>query len=167
MVRIIGNPGISGYLTAGISDADDEQYSFRTNANKYLTDALDELLLGESYHPSLVLVAEAAGLMKSGKAVVPFISKAEAQANGSTVKIIRYAVREFLSGTATEMDAFLKVTMPGKQGVSPDKLIVDLMRYVRMVTHKALYDSGFYTDSLPEGGNITVFQELTTKIDGE
>ena len=167
-VKIIGqDQGIYRYLTAGISDADDEQYSFRTNANKYLTDALGELLRGEVHHQSLVSVAETAGLMRSGKAVIPFITTAEAPAYWSAVKIVRDAVGEFLRSTASEMEAFSESTLPGKQGVSPDKLIVDLMRYVRMVTHKALYDNGFYTDSLPQGGNITVFRELTAKIDGK
>jgi len=165
--RIIGGPGISGYLNAGISLADDEQYVFRTSANKYLTDALGELLLGEAHHPSLAAAAEVAGLMRSGKAVIPFITTSEAPAYWSAVKIVRDAVGEFLHSTATQMKAFLKGTLPGKQGVSPDKLIVDLMRYVRMVTHKTLYDNGFYTDSLPEGGDITVFRELTAKIDGK
>ncbi len=167
-VRIIGHDqGIYRYMTAGISDADDEQYSFRTNANKYLTDALGELLRGEAYHPSLALVAEAAGLMRSGKAIIPFITTTEAPTYWSVAKLVRDAVGGFLRSTTSEMKVFLKDTLPGRQGVSSDKLIVDLMRYVRMVTHKALYDSGFYTDSLPEGGNITVFRELTAKIDGK
>ncbi len=165
--RIIGGPGIAGYLSASISDADDQQNLFRAITNKYLTDALGELLLGEADHPSLAAAAEAAGLMRAGKAVVPPITTAEAPAYWSAVKIVRGAVGEFLRSTATEMKAFSESTLPGKKGVSSDKLIVDLMRYVRMVTHKALYDSGFYTDSLPEGGNITVFRELTAKIDGK
>ena len=167
-VKIIGHDqGLYRYLTAGISDADDEQYSFRTNANKYLTDALGELLQGEVHHPSLVSVAETAGLMRSGKAVIPFITTAEAPAYWDVAKLIRDAVVEFLHDTTDEMKAFLKDTLPGKQGVSSEKLIVDLMRYVRMVVHKLLYESGFYTDSLPEGGNITVFREITAKIDGK
>ena len=105
--------------------------------------------------------------MRSGKAVIPFITTAEAPAYWNVVKLIRNAVGEFLGDTTDEMKAFLKDTLPGKQGVSSEKLIVDLMRYVRIVVHKLLYESGFYTDSLPEGGNITVFRELTAKIDGK
>ena len=167
-VKVIGHDqGIYRYLSAGISHADDEQYLFRTNVNKYVTDALGELLLGKAHHPSLSAAAEAAGLIRSGKALVPVITSAEAPAYWSAVKLVRDVVGEFLHSTSIEMKAFLKGTLPGKQGVSPDKLIVDLMRYVRMVSHKALYDSGFYTDSLPEGGNITVYRELTAKIDGK
>jgi AraC-like DNA-binding protein len=167
-VKIIGHDqGIYRYLTAGISQQDDELYMFRTNANKYLTDALGELLLGEAYHPSLSATAEAAGLIRAGKALIPVITTAEAPAYWSAVKLVRDVIREFSHSNAPEMKAFLKSTLPGKQGVSPDKLIVDLMRYVRMVSHKALYDSGFYTDSLPEGGNITVYRELTARIDGK
>jgi AraC-like DNA-binding protein len=166
-VKIIGHDqGIYRYLNAGVSDTDDEQYSFRIAANEYLTDALGELVLGEVNHPSLAAAAEAAGLMRSGKALVPFITAAEAPAYRDAAGLVRDAVGEFLRSTATETRAFLKGTLPGRQGVSSDKLIVELMRYVRLVTHKSLYESGFYTDSLPEGGNITVFRELTTRIDG-
>ncbi|MFC1952914.1 helix-turn-helix domain-containing protein [Chloroflexota bacterium] len=52
-VKIIGNDrGIYRYLNSGISLEDDKQYAFRTNVNKYLTDALGELLLGKVQHPS-------------------------------------------------------------------------------------------------------------------
>jgi hypothetical protein len=55
---------------------------------------------------------------------------------------------------------FLRTTHPGTQGVPPDKLIIDLMRHVRIRTPKELYQMEFYTDTLPEGGNVTVFREL-------
>lgn len=167
-VKIIGHDqGIYRYLTAGISYSDDELYSFRTNANKYLTDALGELLLGEVHHPSLAAAAKAAGLVQSSGPAIPVITTAEAPAYWNVARIVRDAVGEFLGSTAVEAKAFLTGTLPGRQGVSPDKLIVDLMRYVRIMTHKALYESGFYTDSLPQGGNITVFRELTARIDGK
>ena len=150
-----------------MSDADDEQNSFLTTAAKYLTDALGELLLGEVHHPSLAAAAEAAGLVRAGKPAIPVITAAEAPGYWGAARLVRDTVGEFLRSTADEAKAFLIGTLPGKQGVSPDKLIVDLMRYIRMVTHKALYEAGFYSDSLPQGGNITVFRELTAKIDGK
>jgi len=168
VVQIIGHDqGIYRYLNAGISLEDDEQYSFRTNVNKYLTDAIGELLLGEIDHPSLSVAAEAAGLTKSGKALVPVITETEAPEYWSAVKLVRDAIKEFLHGNIRAMETFLKSTLPGRQGVSSDKLIVDLMRYVRMILHKELYDRGFYTDSLLDGENITVYRELAAKIDGK
>ena len=167
-VQIIGHDqGIYRYLNAGISLEDDEQYSFRTNANKYLTDAIGEFLLGEVAHPSLSAAVEAAGLTESGRILIPVITATEAPAYWSAVKLVRDVITAFLHSNVKEMKAFLRDTLPGKQGVPADKLIVDLMRYVRMVSHKALYDNGFYTDSLLEGGNITVYRELTAKIDGK
>jgi len=167
-VRIIGqDQGIYRYLNTGISEGDNEQYTFRTNANKFLTDALGELLVSEAGHPSLSAAAKAAGLIKAGKALVPVITAAEAPAYSNTVKLIRDVIGDFLRDTAVRMNTFLKSTLPGKQGVAPDKLIIDLMRYIRMVTHKALYESQFYKDSLPDGGSITIFKELTAKIDGK
>ena len=63
-------------------------------------------------------VAEVAGLMRSGKAVIPFITTAEAPAYWSVVKLVRDVIGEFLHDTASEMKAFLKDTLPGMQGVS-------------------------------------------------
>lgn len=167
-VKVIGHDqGIYRYLNAGITLEEDEQYSFRTNANKYLTDALGEFLLGEVDHPSLSAAAEAAGLTGSGKTLIPVITETEAPAYWNVAKLARDVVGEFLRSNTTEMEAFLRDTLPGRQGVSSDKLLVDLMRYVRLLTHKTLYGSGFYTDSLPEGGNITVFRELTARTDGK
>lgn len=167
-VKIIGEDGgIYRHLNAGLSLEDHEQRAFRTHANKYLTDAIGELLTGKSHHPSLYAAAETAGLIKSGKALVPVITTDEAPAYSSAVKLVRDVIKGFLGAAERDMNAFLKGTLPGKQGVSPDKLTVDLMRYVRMATHKALCDSGFYTDSLPEGGSITVYRELAARIDGK
>jgi hypothetical protein len=167
-VKIIGHDqGIYRYLTAGVLYPDDEQYQFSMNVNKYMTDAIGELLTGKSNHPSLFKAAEAAGLVKSGKVVTPVITADEAQIHNSIVKLIRNIIKEFLSNTISEMYVFLESTLPGKQGVTPDKLIIDMMRYVRMTIHKELYDSGFYTDSLPEGGNITIFRELTETVESK
>ncbi|MFC2015103.1 helix-turn-helix domain-containing protein [Chloroflexota bacterium] len=167
-VKIIGHDqGFYRYLNSGISIEDDEQYAFRTNANKYLTDALGELLMGDGHHPSLSAAAEAAGLIKDGKVITPVITTDKAPVYWSAAKLVRDVISEFLSSTAAEMNNFMKDTLPGKQGVTPDKLIVDLMRYVRMVSHKSLYDCGFYTDSLPEGESITVFRELVARTDGK
>jgi hypothetical protein len=104
--------------------------------------------------------------MKSGKPIVPIITSAEALAYSNAVKLVRDVVRRFLLDTVADMKDFLKDTLPGRQGVTPDKLIVGLMRFVRMVTHKAFYDSGFYNDSLPEGGTITIYRERSARIDG-
>ena len=165
-VKIIGqDQGIFNYLNAGISLGDDEQYSFRTNTSKYLTDAFGDLLLGKITHLSLSAAAEAAGLMKSGNALVPIITTAQGPAYSNAVKLVRNAIKELLHDIARDMQHFLKGTLPGRQGVSPDKLTVGLMRFVRMVTHKALYDRGFYTDSLPEGRTLTIYRERTTRID--
>ena len=167
-VKIIGqDQGLYSYLHTGMSLSDDGQFAFRSNANKYLTDALGELLLGEISHPSLIDAAEAAGLLSAGKASVPVITTADAPKYWTAAKFVRGTVAEFLRDNAKGMKDFLKGTSLGKQGVSPTKLTVDLMRYIRMVTHKSLYDYGFYTDCLPEDGNITVFRELTAKIDGK
>jgi AraC-like DNA-binding protein len=166
-VKIIGqDQGMYSYLNAGISIGDDAQYSFRTNTNKYLTDAFGELLMGKVTHPSLSAAAEAVGLMKSGKPIVPIITSAEAPAYSNGVKLVRDVVRRFLLDTVADMKDFLKDTLPGRQGVTPDKLTVGLMRFVRMVTHKALYDSRFYMDALPEGGTITIYRERSARIDG-
>jgi AraC-like DNA-binding protein len=168
VVKIIGQDHeIYDYLNAGISEADNEQYSFRMNINKFLTDALGEMMQGGAGHPLLEAAAEAAGLLKGGKAVVPVITEAEAPAYSNAVKMVHDIIRGFLYETMPEMKKFLKSTLPGKLGVTPDKLMVDLMRYVRMITHKALYDSKFYTDSLPQGGNITIFREISARIDGK
>ena len=167
-IRIIGQDrGIYAYLNAGITLGGDELYAFRTNTGKYLTDALGSLLRGEIVSPALSAAAEAAGLTQSGEILVPFITKAEAPAYSAAVRLVREVISDFLRAKVPEMQAFLKGTLPGKQGVAPDKLMVDLMRYVRIVSHKALYDDGFYTDTLPEGGNITIFHEIDAVINGQ
>lgn len=167
-VKVIGqDQGIYRYLTAGISYPDDEQYQFTMNTSRYMTDAIGELLMGKADHPSLLKAAEAAGLIRSGKVVTPVITTDEYEIHSGIVELVRDVIKDFLNNTKSEMESFLKGTLPGKQGVTPDKLIVDVMRYVRMVTHKELYNSGFYTDSLPERGNITIFRELTAMVDAK
>jgi AraC-like DNA-binding protein len=167
-VKIIGRDrGIYDYLNAGIDLKNNELYTFRTNINRYLTDALGGILRGEITSPSLSEAAEASGLTRSGKTLVPFITTPEAPAYSGAVILVREVVKEFLHSKSAEMQSFLKGTLTGKQGVSPDKQMVDLMRYVRMVTHKALYEASFYTDSLPDGGNITIFREVSARIDGK
>ncbi len=167
-VKIIGDDqGIYGFLNAGVGLANEGQYAFRTNVNKYLTDVFGDLLQGRAAHPSLSAAAEGAGLTKSGKCLVPVITESEAPAYSKVVRTVRGVIAEFLRSTAPDMQTFLKDTLPGRQGVAPSKLMVDLMRYVRMIIHKALYDRGFYTDSLLEKGNITVFRELNARIDGK
>jgi len=165
VVKIIGQDhAIYDYMNAGVSLNNDKLQVFQININKYLVDVLGGVLRGENSSLSLVAAAEAIGWMKSGKATVPVITKVESLVYSKVVKQVHKVIDEFLGDTSKQMNALLKDTTSGRQGVSPDKLIVDLMRYVRMATHRELYDSGFYNDTLPDGGNITIFRELDANI---
>ena len=95
---------------------------------------------------------------------MPVITKADAPVYRDAARQVREVLKRFIADTSKEMLRFLRTTHPAKQGVPPDKLIVDLMRYVRIMTHKELYQMEFYTDSLPEGGNVTVFRELDAAL---
>ncbi len=164
-IKIIGQDhAIYDYVNAGISLNNDKLKGFQININRYLVDVLGGLLKGEISSPSLAAAAEVMGWMKSGKATVSVITKEESSVYSGVVKQVHKVINEFLGDTSKQMNALLIESTSGRQGVSPDKLIVDLMRYVRMATHRELYDSGFYNDNLPDGGNITIFRELDTSI---
>jgi AraC-like DNA-binding protein len=164
-VKIIGQDhAIYDYMNAGSALNNNKVNDFQININKYLVDVLGGLLRGEISSPSLAAAAEAMGWMKSGKAIVPVITKEVSSVYSGVVKQIHNIIRDFMVDTSKQMNTLLKDSTSGRQGVSPDKLMVDLMRYVRMATHKELYDSGVYTDSLPDGGNITIFRELDAVV---
>jgi hypothetical protein len=56
-------------------------------------------------------------------------------------------------------DELLRSTTSGKQGVAPANMYMNLWRYIRKMTAKALYANGFFNDTIPVDGCLTVFYE--------
>jgi hypothetical protein len=55
----------------------------------------------------------------------------------------------FSAARHADRKALLAATLPGRQAVLSDRMIIDLMRYARMAAHRKLYEDRFYTDLLP------------------
>jgi AraC-like DNA-binding protein len=143
---------------------DDRQYRFLMCANKFLTDSLGALLMGEISDPHLQQAAEEAGFISDGKPVVSTIGQTNGERCREIVRGTQQTVRKFVAARHADMEGLLASTLPGRQGVAADRMIVDLMRYVRMATHRRLYEDRFYTDSLPESGTITVFRDRRVEL---
>jgi AraC-like DNA-binding protein len=165
VVQTLGEEGgIHAYLRAGLSLTDDRQYKFLMSVNRFVTDSLGAFLMNEIRNPHLEKAAEEAGFIRDGKPVVPVITKKNGQQCRDLVGSTRRTVADFIAGRHADIMALLSSTLPGKQGVPPDRMIVDLMRYVRMTAHRRLYEDGFYTDSLPKAGTVSVFRDRGVEL---
>ena len=164
-LRIIGvDGGIHRWLQYGIEPGDRDHMGFRQAGNRVLVDALGDVLTGASSDPDAVELAERARLMVNGTPTVARVATDDAAQIQQTIHAVRQAVDGFLDDAIQEMNEFLVATEIGSQGVPVSQLIVDLMRYVRMVTHKELYGHGLYTDSLPDGGAITILKDSEVEL---
>jgi AraC-like DNA-binding protein len=158
--KIIGSdPGIYEFLNVGSEESLDSHVAFQSKTRSFLTDAFARMLSGDLDDRTLMQAAELSGLIRNGKPVATILSASEVQANLPAMHLVREILESFLEDRAKDMKAFLLNTTSGRQGVAPDKQMLELMRYVRMVTHRSLYELKFYTDKLLEDKNITVFRE--------
>ena len=94
------------------------------------------------------------------------ITKSDASVYWNVAKLVRDTIRGFLRETVNEVREFLEETLPAREGVGPENMMIEFLRYVRSSTHRGLYETAYYQDSLPDGGNLTIFRERDAKLDG-
>ncbi len=62
------------------------------------------------------------------------------------------------------LEAMLRTTTAGRQGVPTGSMTMHLWRYVRRIVARALYDCGFFRDDVRESGTLTVFYENDVEL---
>lgn len=134
--------------------------------NCYLVDAYAMLVNGEIQNESLRSSAEAANLFRQGRPRTSVITNETVQGYGAAVKTISDIASSYYEGELGTLDELLRSTTPGRQGVPPANMMLNLWRYIRKVTAKELYANGFFTDTIPEEGILTVFYENDIELVG-
>ena len=134
--------------------------------NCYLVDAYAMLVNGEIQNESLRSSAEAANLFRQGRPRTSVITNETVQEYGAAVKTIIDIASSYYEGELGTLDELLRSTTPGRQGVPPANMMLNLWRYIRKVTAKELYANGFFTDTIPEEGILTVFYENDIELVG-
>jgi len=146
---------------AGITDV---SKIYAGNLNRYLVDAYAELVSGKIQSEALYAAAEAAHLYQQGKLRSAVITQVTLQEYGDAVRTVMEAAASYWDGKLVILDELLRSTTSGRQGVSPGNMMMHLWRYVRKVTARALYENGFFTDSIPQDGCLTVFYENDVEL---
>lgn len=132
---------------------------YREHLNRYLVDAYAMLIKGEIQNESLRKSAEIANMYKQGRLRTAVITNETIQEYGETIQAITDVASSFYAGKLETLDTLLRSTTAGQQGVPPANMMLNLWRYIRKLTARELYSCGFFTDTIPEDGTLTVFYE--------
>jgi hypothetical protein len=132
---------------------------YARNLNRFLVDEYAGLVSGRIHNEALYAAAEAAHLYQQGKLHSAVITHSTMQEYGDAVRAVMEAAAAYWDGKLVILEELLRSTTSGRQGVPPGNMMMHLWRYVRKVTARALYESGFFTDSIPRDGCLTVFYE--------
>jgi hypothetical protein len=127
--------------------------------NLFLVDAYAMLINGEIENKSLRISAEAANLYTHGKPRTAIITTEIVERYTNAVQSINDVVSSFYIEKLEFLKKILRTTTAGRQGVRPANMMLNLFRYIRKLTAKELYSSGFFTDTIPTEGALTVFYE--------
>lgn len=136
-----------------------KQRSYRRELLKYLTDAYGGLLAGKQQHEHLARSAEEVGIFLNGQPRPILVTRAIYDKFAAVVKRIATASCDLYAENIERVFACLRDTTAGKQGVPPESMIMHFGRYCRKALARELYAVGFFTDSVPACGSITVFYE--------
>jgi hypothetical protein len=160
----IGPGGINFQSLNSAVDSPEASKIYASHLNRYLVDAYAGLVSGKIQNEALYAAAEAAHLYQQGKLRSAVITHATMQEYGDAVRAVMEAAASYWDGKLVILDELLRSTTSGKQGVPPGNMMMHLWRYVRKVTAKTLYDQGFFTDSIPQDGCLTVFYENDVEL---
>ena len=155
----IGPGGTSFRSLAQPMHASTASRQYARHLIRYLVDAYAMLIKGEIQSAALCSAAEAANLFRQGRPRTSVITVETMSRYGSAVETIIDHASSYYGGELGTFDALLRATTPGRQGVPPANMMLNLWRYVRKVTAHELYANGFFTDVLPQEGCLTVFYE--------
>ncbi len=150
-------------LTAAMGTSDLGR-RYMNHLNRYLVDAYALLLKGETQDASLRGSAEAANMYREGMPRTAVITGETVQRFESAIQAIIDTASLYYCGKLDALDELLRSTTAGQQGVPPANMILNLWRYIRKVSAKELYGYGFFTDTIPEQGALTVFYENNIEL---
>jgi len=131
---VLIGPGGDNFLTLARSAAGSEKRKrYLTGLNRYLADAYAELLAGELSNPDLMSAAEIAGLYTDGRPETPVITSETVRRYADTMNQITRAATAYYEQKLPDLQRLLAGTTPGRQGVSPDSMMMHLWRYIRKI----------------------------------
>lgn len=160
----IGPGGTSFHTLTRLMNGTEADKRYAQHLNSYLVDAYAMLVKGEIQNDSLRLAAEAANLYREGKFRTSVITDETVQEYEAAVEAIIDIASSYYEGKLGILDELLRSTTPGRQGVPSANMMLNLWRYIRKVTAKELYANGFFTDTIPEDGVLTVFYENDVEL---
>jgi hypothetical protein len=160
----VGSGGTSFPTLTRLMNATEVGKCYAQHLNSYLVDAYAMLVKGEIQNDSLQLSAEAANLYREDKLRTSVITAETVQKYEAAVETIIDVASSYYEGELGILDELLRSTTPGRQGVPPANMLLNLWRYIRKLTAKELYAKGFFTDKIPEEGVLTVFYENDVEL---
>ena len=135
-----------------------------SHLNRYLAGEYARLLLGQVNNEALAAAAEAAHLFDRGKPRSAVITNDVMAEYEVAVRVIIETAAAYWEAQMGILEELLRATTSGRQGVPPGNMQMHLWRYIRRVVAKALYESGFFTDSIPQDGCLTVFYKNDVEL---
>lgn len=118
------------------------------------------MLVNEDIHNAFLLAAaETANIFHHGKPRTSVVTNETIQKYQDAMQILTDISSSYFKGKIPILQELLRSTTAGKQGVPPENMMLNLWRYIRKVIAKELYANGFFTDTIPEDGKLTIFYE--------
>ncbi len=127
------------------------------NVLRYLTDSYAMLLESKIRNEHLRQSAEQVNIFEGGRPKDILISRELFQEYSSSVNQITEISCEYYSSKLGLIFEVLRTTTAGRQGVSPENMLMHFWRYFSKILAKKLYEYNFLTDNIPQIGSITVF----------
>jgi hypothetical protein len=134
------------------------------HVNRYLADEYARLVSGQIQDEALAAAAEAAHLYQQGQPRSAVITNEIMAEYEAAVRAIIETAAAYWEAQMGVLEELLRATTSGRQGVPPGNMQMHLWRYIRRVVARALYDRGFFTDSIPQDGCLTVFYKNDVEL---
>ena len=151
----------TSFLYGAAVHADDQRTeAFMKRTEAYLTDSFARLILGEFQSESLTAAGESARLYENGRPVVQVIGHADAGPYLDTATRAKEAAARFVRENTDGFADILKSTRLHRvHGLSAEKSMTHLLRYVLRSATQMLSENGFFTDELSRRGLVALFYE--------
>ncbi|MGC9468964.1 MAG: hypothetical protein ACP5HS_10270 [Anaerolineae bacterium] len=137
----------------------DESSAYARQLHRFLVDAYAELAQGRIEHTALRAAAKEVGLLRNGRLSTAVITSEVVDTYKDAIDAVASAAFLYYQDSLPTLEALLRSTTPGRQGVPPANMMMNLWRYIRKLTARELYASGFLRDTVPDDGVVTVFHE--------
>ncbi len=153
----IGPGGVSYLLRADESQTSGGTPEYTRALNVFLTDAYAMLITGELDSAAPRRCAEEVGLFRDGVPLTSVLTNRSIGRYLPTIGALGQITYDFATGKLDGIRSFLRSTRSRRQGVPVESQVLNLWRYLRKGVARKLYESGVFTDPVPEAGLITVF----------